>query len=103
MSKLDKRKLSMNKPQTKLRENKFAQLILLEIFSFSIVVSLLDSFSIQPEITSIYFYLLLSLVTALIYKPFRLLLTRSIPFIFSSLFSYIKAFCTTAISFLLHK
>lgn len=93
----------MNKPQSKLRENKVAQLILLEIFSFSIVVSLLDSFSIQPKITSIYFYLLLLLVSALIYKPFRLLLTRGIPFIFRSLFSNIRAFCITAISFLLHK
>ncbi len=93
----------MNNPKTKLRENKITQLILLEILSFSIVVTLLDSFSIQPKITSIYFYVLLLLVTALIYKPVRLFLTHSISFISRSLFSNLKSFCTTAISFLLHK
>lgn len=94
---------SMKKHQTRLKENKVAQVILLEILCFSIAVALLDSISIQPNVNSIYFYLLLLMVTAIIYKPLRLFLVRSVSFIFKRLFISIKSLCTTAISFILHK
>ncbi|HWK22091.1 MAG TPA: hypothetical protein VNS08_03570 [Ureibacillus sp.] len=93
----------MSKLQTKKKENQITQMILLGIFCFSIVVALLDSVSIQPNITSIYFYLLLLIVIATIYKPVRLYLIRSISFIFKALFYSVKFCCTTAISFILHK
>lgn len=93
----------MNKHQTKLKEKKMTEFILLEIFSFSIVVAILDYISIQPQITSINLYLLLLVVTAMIYKPVRLLLARSVSFTSKTLFLNIKSFCSTAISFILHK
>ncbi|MCM3388573.1 hypothetical protein [Ureibacillus chungkukjangi] len=93
----------MSKPQTRIKETKITQVILLGIFCFSIVVALLDSISIQPNVTSIYFYLLLLMVIATVYKPIRLFLAKSVSFIFKTLFSSIKSLCTTAISFILHK
>ncbi|QCR33822.1 hypothetical protein [Lysinibacillus sp. SGAir0095] len=93
----------MSKHQSRLKENKVTQIILLEIVCFSIVVAILDSVSIQPSVTSIYFYLLLLIVTATIYKPVRLFLVRSVSFVFKALFLSIKSLCTTAISFISHK
>lgn len=89
----------MSKQQKKIKENKFTLLILIGILCFSIIVSLLDSISIQPSITSIYFYLLLLLIAATVYRPVRTLLVRSV----KALFTSIKSLCTTAISFILHK
>jgi len=93
----------MSKEQTKVKEMRVAQLILLGIFCFSVVVALLDSVSIQPNITSFSFYLLLLMVIASIYKPVRLFLGRCVSFVFKALYLSIKSVCTTAISFILHK
>ena len=93
----------MSKPQSRIKETKITQLILLGIFCFSIVVAFLDAISIQPNVTSVYFYLLLLIVTGTIYKPVRLFLARSVSFIYKALFARIKSVCTTAISFILHK
>lgn len=89
----------MNKQKSRMKENKITLGILLGIFCFSIVVSLLDSVSIQPNINSIYFYLLLLLVIATICRPVRVFLVRSV----KALFTNIKSLCTSAISFILHK
>ncbi|RHW34691.1 hypothetical protein D1B33_13655 [Lysinibacillus yapensis] len=92
----------MQREQRKLKERKMTQFLLLGIFSFSMAVALLDSIHIQPNVTSASFYFLLLIVIAMVYKPVRLYVLRSVASISRFLFSGVKSFCifcTSAISF----
>lgn len=78
----------MSRQQAKEKENRITQFILLGMFGFTLVLTLLDSISIQPNIFSLTFYLLLIVVVASLYKPFRNFLLR----FFSYLLNTIKSF-----------
>nr|WP_198044730.1 restriction endonuclease [Lysinibacillus timonensis] len=60
----------MRNETTKEKEAKMTQLIILGIFGFGIVISLLNSLSIEPSLSNIQFYLFLLVVLGLLYKPF---------------------------------
>lgn len=83
----------MTKLKTKAKENKMTELIVLSIFAFCIVTAMLDSISIEPNLTSAYFYILLLVVISTIYKPFRLFLFRKCSSLFKRIF---KRFYTTS-------
>lgn len=82
----------MQRNQSRLKENKITQLVLLGIFSFSVVVALMDSVHIQPNVTSLSFYLLVLIVIATIYKPVRLKIIKSVLFLFRFLYTQVKSF-----------
>jgi restriction system protein len=77
---------TMTRQKTKAKENKVAELIMLSIFGFCIVTAMLDSISIEPNLMSIYFYILLLVVISTIYKPFRMFLFRMCSSLFKVIF-----------------
>ncbi len=60
----------MSRETSRLKENKLTQLLLVSIFGFGIVITFLSSLSIKPNLTNLYFYALLLIALALLYKPF---------------------------------
>ena len=62
--------------ETKVKEIKITQNILLGMVSFFLSASLLDALSISPNLSNFSFYVFLIIVTACIYKPFRLFLLK---------------------------
>lgn len=73
----------MRKQKLKIKENRFTEFMMLSILSFSIVISILDLFSIEPKLTSVTLYGLLFIVLLSIYKPFRLVTLNLIKMTFS--------------------
>ena len=82
----------MNRQATKIKENRLTQLLLLGILGFGIVITILSSLSIQPNLTNGYFYLLLLVVLAVLYKPFGLFLLNILGSIFKSIIYLFKKF-----------
>ena len=85
LRKLIKGMTVMNRQATKMKENRFTQLLLLGILGFGIVITILSSLSIQPNLTNGYFYLLLFVVLAVLYKPFGLFLLNILVSIIKSI------------------
>ncbi len=76
----------MTRQKTKAKENKITEFIVLSMFGFCIVTTLLDSISIEPSLTSVYFYILLLVVIFSIYKPFRIFLMKRFSILFKLIF-----------------
>ncbi len=62
----------------KIKEVKFTQLLLISALCFTIVISLLNSLSIEPNLLDFQFYLLFLLVLSFIYKPFGLFIIKGL-------------------------
>ncbi len=75
----------MNRQTSKLKENRFTQLLLISILGFGIVIATLNLLSIEPSLTNGYFYLMLLVVLAVLYKPFGLFLLNILNLVFKSI------------------
>ncbi|BDH63148.1 hypothetical protein MTP04_32780 [Lysinibacillus sp. PLM2] len=62
----------------KIKEVKFTQLLLINALCFTIVITLLNSLSIEPNLLDFQFYLLFLLVLSFIYKPFGLFIIKGL-------------------------
>jgi len=98
---MNRQKAKFSNNKSKKIENKIAELTILSIFAFAIIMAFLSSISIQPNLTSLEFYCLLFAVVVFLYKPSRLFILRSILYLFRITLSSVKTIFSTAFSFIL--
>ncbi|HWL25275.1 MAG TPA: restriction endonuclease [Ureibacillus sp.] len=71
----------MNRHTSKIKQDRITQVLLLSILGFGLVITFLDLLSIEPNIMNGYFYLLLLIVLALLYRPMGIFLISKIIFV----------------------
>lgn len=81
---------SMMKQRRKEAEYKLFQFLIVCIFSFVVVIALLNALSIEPNMYNLQFYFLLLFTITILYKPFRITFFRLLFYIVKKTISTIK-------------